>query len=612
MRVKYKVQGCKLLNVNLICRFAVEDGLQLLTKLSKFEIDSDLGTRLMEELRHHPMSIALAANTIRIYQTFLEHEATAISPAARYMEVLKETVASEGASLIDSVVNLYIEAAITDRRFQHAFDLLGSCDLHYPVPSSLIGQHLTSSFYDIAKEELVPPASEQMARYQELTGLAQDDDESLLGLLKALLPFLQKKPPSSEQLAEVLDSADDSVHFIRESPLLVFKRFNSGFEYVEVHSLAQRWLPALFLKRTAAKMDKAHLLEDEAKFERGAWFRQLRNFDPNKSLKKFHQTLPGISAPGVMTSDQYKKHPPVFVNPSRSDSGSQFLTADVLSYSEYQHLISHHHRVVSTLHSELKSTGSDHRDFHLKQYLQPHFAALLRHPVISSSDRLLCQQSLLSAQATIANIKPENYQVFVSRYEDIIARQKRVFGIGSQVVARTMTDLADFKYSFRDITGAHELLLASLGILEKVQSRYADEEYKFDVGLTYTSLAYVYDDLGDKQKCKDLLERALAAYQTLPRDGQVSKRQRKLVASSLTNIAHAYLSLGDLVKAKKYVDLASVANQNLYVDAHPESVRAMNVSSNIYAMLGDKSESIRLRTEAGKIKTKLDSKPLLM
>ena len=212
----------------------------------------------------------------------------------------------------------------------------------------------------------------------------------------------------------------------------------------------------------------------------------------------------------------------------------------------------------------------------------------------------------------MASIKPENYQEFVSRYEDIIAKQKRVFGSGSQVVARTMTDLADFKYSFRDVIGAHQLLLASLGLLEKVQARYADEEYKFDVGLTYTSLAYVYDDLGDKQKCKDLLERALGAYQTMPKDGQVSNRQRKLVASSLINIAHAYLSLGDLVMAKKYIDLASVAHQNLYVDAHPESVRAMNVSSNIYALLGDKSESIRLRMEAGKIKAKLDSKPLLV
>jgi tetratricopeptide (TPR) repeat protein len=558
------------------------------------------------------MSIALAANTIRIYQPYLEHEADSSSPAARYMDVLKHSVA-EGTGLTDAVLNLYIEAAITDPRFQHTFDLLGSCDLQYPIPLSLIGQHLTSSFYGIAKEELAPPTADQMARYRELTGLNQEDDESILGLVKALLPFLKKKPPSSEQLAEVIESADDMAHFVRECPLFAFKKFNSGFEYVEVHQLAQRWLPTLFLKHTAVSMDKTHLLEEEARFERGAWFRQLRNFDPVKSLEKFHQTLPGISAPGVMTSDQFKKHPPIEL-PTQSDSGSRFSTTDdkVISYSEYQHLVSHHHRIVSTLNSELKSAGGEYRDIHLKQYLQPHFAALSLHPIMSSPDSLLCEQALLSTEATTASIKPENYQEFVSRYEDIIAKQKRMFGSGSQIVARTMTDLADFKYSFRDVTGAHQLLLASLGMLEKVQARYADEEYKFDVGLTYTSLAYVYDDLGDKRKCKDLLERALAAYQTMPKDGQVSKRQRKLVASSLTNIAHAYLSLGDLVMAKKYIDLASVAHQNLYVDAHPESVRAMNVSSNIYALLGDKSESIRLRTEAGKIKAKLDSKPLLV
>ena len=590
-------------------RLSSEDGLDLLTKLTKLDVDSEVGTRLVKELQGHPMYIALAASTIKIYQPYLEHEADSSSPAARYTDVLKHSIA-EGANLTDAVLNLYIEAAITDRRFQHTFDLLGSCDLRYPIPLSLIGQHLTSSFYGIAKEELAPPNADQMARYRELTGLNQDD-ESLLGLLKALLPFLRKKPPSSEQLAEVLESADDMAYFIRKCPLLAFKKFNSGFEYVEVHQLAQKWFPALFLKHTAPSMDKARLVEEEARFERGAWFRQLRKFDPVKSLEKFHQTLPGISAPGVMTSDQFKKHP-LIVLPTQSDSGSQFSTDDKLSYCEYQHLISHHHRVVSTLHSELKSAGGEYRDIHLKQYLQPHFAALSRHPIISSPDSLLCEQALLSTEATTASIKPEKYQEFVSRYEDIIAKQKRMFGSGSQVVARTMTDLADFKYSLHDVIGAHQLLLGSLGILEKVQSRYADEEYKFDIGLTYTSLAYVYDDLGDKQKCKDLLERALAAYQTMPKDGQVSKRQRKLVASSLTNIAHAYLSLGDLVMAKKYIDLASVAHQNLYVDAHPESVRAMNISSNVYALLGDKSESIRLRTDAGKIKAKLDSKPLLV
>ena len=558
------------------------------------------------------MSIALAANTIRIYQPYLEREADTSSPVARYMDVLEHSVSKE-VSLTDAVCNLYIEAAITDPRFQHTFDLLGSCDLQYPIPLSLIGQHLTSSFYGIAKEDLAPPTDDQMARYRELTGMNQEDDESLFGLLKALLPFLRKKPPSSEKLAEVLDSADDTAYFIRECPLFAFKKFNSGFEYVDVHQLAQKCLLSLFLKHTAPNMDKARLIEEEARFETGAWFRQLRKFDPVKSLEKFHQTLPGISAPGVMTSDQFKKHSPIAL-PTQSDSGSQFPTSDDgLSYSEYQHLISHHHRVVSTLYSELKSAGGDYRDIHLKQYIQPHFSALSRrHPVISSPDSLLCEQALLSTEAAVATVKPENYQEFVSRYEDVIAKQKWLFGSGSQVVARTMTDLADFKYSFRDVTGAHQLLLASLGILEKVQSRYADEEYKFDVGLTYTSLAYVYDDLGDKQKCEDLLERALAAYQTMPKDGQVSKRQRKLVASSLTNIAHAYLSLGDLVMAKKYIDLASVAHQNLYVDAHPESVRAMNISSNIYALLGDKSEGVRLRTEAGKIKAKLDSKPLLV
>ena len=575
-------------------------------------MDEKTAIELVEEVKGHPISVALAASTIGIYRTFLERVNDSLSPATRYVDVLKQKVA-DGTSVADAVMDLYIEAAITDPRFRHTFDLLGSCDLSYPVPSSLIGNHLTSSFYSVTKEELTPPNDDQVAKFKELTGANQGDDESWFGLLKALLPFLSKKPPSQEQMAEILNEADDSAFFIRECPLLAFKKFNSGFEYVEVHDLAQECLPLLFLKYTAPRMDKARLEEDEAKFERGAWFRQFRKFDPAKSLENYHHSLPGISAPGVMTSEQYNKHPGIDLG-SSSPAGSKVpsTTDQRLSYSEYEHLISHHHRVVSTMHSELKASSGEYRDVQLKKYLQPHFTSIKNHPVISSSDCLLCKQALVSTEATGLTDKTEKYQELVARYEDVITEQRRIFGAGSQIVARTMTDLADFKYSHRDITGAHQLLLDSLTILEKVPTRYADEDFKFDIGLTYTSLAYVYDDLGDKKICKDLLERSLSAYQTLPKDGQVPKRQRKLVASGLTNVAHAYLSLGDILMAKKFVDLASVAHQNIYVEAHPESLRVMNVSSNIYALLGDKSESIRLRTEAGKIKAKLESKPLLV
>ena len=568
-------------------------------------MDREGDAELVEKLQGHPLSIALAASTIAIYNTFMQKENDSSSPVSQYVNVLKQSIA-DGRSVTDSVMYLYIEAAISDQKFRHTFDLLGSCDLRYPIPSSLIGRHLTSSFYAVTKEELAPPTADQVAKFQELTGVNQNEDLSYIALVKAFLPFLGKKPPSQEQLAEVLEEADDTVFFVRECPLLSFKKFNSGFEYIEVHSLAQKWLPLLFLQHTAPVMDKAHLAEDELYFERSAWFRYLRKFDPVKSLERYHHTLPGISAPGVLTREQYKKHLPAGSNNLPSRCGHK------LSYSEYGHLISHHHRVASTLHHEMRASVGDHRDIQLKKYLQPHFMTLKSSPVISSSDSLLCEQALVSTEATTLPVNSEKYQELVSRYEGVIARQRKVFGGGSQTVAHSMTDLADFKYSHHDVTGAQSLLLAALAILEKVPSHLADEEFKFNVGLTYTSLAYVYDDLGDKMKCKELLERALAAYQTMPKDGQVSKRQRKLVASSLTNVAHAYLSLGDVMMAKKYIDLASVAHQNIYVEAHPESLRTMNVSSNIYAMLGDKTESIRLRTEAGKVKAKLESKPLLV
>lgn len=125
-------------------------------------------------------------------------------------------------------------------------------------------------------------------------------------------------------------------------------------------------------------------------------------------------------------------------------------------------------------------------------------------------------------------------------------------------------------------------------------------------------MGIVYSSLGEKEQCRDILERALEVYQTIPADGNITPRQRKRVATTLTDIAHAYLSLGDVDTAKKYIDLAILAQRSLYADAHTELIRTLNVMSVVYALLGDKAESQKVRAEAGKLQNQINTQLLFL
>lgn len=587
------------------------DSLKLLVKLSGLgDTNQDLtqqqqlGRDLLEQLEFSPLTIALAASTIKAYQSFLQTDRNSSdSPIATYHDILKEALTD--SNLITATLSLYLEAASSDPRLRHTFDLLGSCHLENPVPTALISQHLSNVFYGIPEESITPPPSNPMEKIKELTG--SFEDTSYFGQVKNMLPFVGKKPPTQAELSSILAAEDDKVSYLRDSPLLSFKAYGkSRFEFLQVHSCAQNELPRLFTTKTAPVMDNNHVSQEEEQFNQTAWFRTYRTFNKTKCLEDYHRSLPGMSAPGVMTNDVYQKHPPSPL--SESIIGTKTSDQTELDYYEYQHLVSHYHRVILSMLALLKAAGGDIEDAQLRKYLQPHLEAASRYPLISQADRTMCSYGLVSIDSALS---PPNDEI-VERYYDVLFKQREVFGSNSEFVARTMTDIADVKYSLNDSNGAKQLLEDSLQIYEKIPTRYASAEFQFDVGLVLSSLAIVYSDLGDKEKCKDLLERALGAYQTMPPDGKVMKRQRKLVSRSLTDVAHAYLALGDLAMAKKYVDLSVLAHQNLYLEAHSETVRTLNVGSIVYAMLGNKAESHRLRMEAGKVTAQLESKPLLM
>ena len=90
-----------------------------------------------------PLGVVLSALTVRVYNHFYQSESLALS---KYTELL--TNQSDQPHPFNRRMHLYMEAlSACDDNFVHSIDLIGSCDRHYPIPLSVLRQHLKNPFY---------------------------------------------------------------------------------------------------------------------------------------------------------------------------------------------------------------------------------------------------------------------------------------------------------------------------------------------------------------------------------------------------------------------------------------------------------------------------------
>lgn len=475
-------------------------------------------------------------------------------------------------------LGLYLEAAATDPRMLHTFDLLGALDPTEPVPASLINRHLSSPFYSLPPEPPTPPESVQ-------------EEPSFFSQLKQLLSFGNKTPTPA---LPSLTGGYDMLRFLRDCPLIAFKKYSKGeFEYLQVHSTAARDLSQVFLKRTVPKLEQTHLAEAEEKFHRTAWFKQYRKFDAEKSLSLYHSSLPGVASPGVLTHEQ-------FLSSSHAEAGH-------LQYSQYLHLLSHRHRVLSSIIAQLKAVDDDFPSTQFCQYSRHHLTHLLQCETLSLADHARCSYG----RALVASVTSHDTASTLALYRSVLEEQRSVLGPQCPAVARTLTDMADLLFSLEDITGARDLLESALQMYQNTPPQAREPDHDLELGLTMSSLAVVASTLGEKVRSRDLLESALSLYQSVPAGETVSLHQRRLVANTLTDLAHAYLTLGNLIMAQKYIELSVLAQPTIYPEGSQETVRAFSVASLVYSLLGDQRESQRVRDEAGKVQKKIEKQQLV-
>ncbi len=552
--------------------------------------------KLLCELQYHPMAIALAAATMKIYSfSALEGQ----NVVHMYKELFGQSAKSHSGSL-DVAIALYCEAAVSDSRLRHTFDLLGSCDTKYPLPVSVVAHHLSSDVYGIPDEALAPPPLDPILA--KLKPSADSTGSSYWSQVKSVIPFLRPDVPSDESIMKVLAASQDEVAYVRDSPILLFKSVRGSrgdFEFVSLHSVAAQQIPELFANWTIAKLDQNHVENEAMEFEQSTWLKKFRYFDEKKSLQKFHQTLPGVSSPGVLTAAQFHKFPPECVQAVGT------LIPDPLNYGQYLHIVSHYHRILTSFSSFLQWCKSEMDSILLQQSLEPHLRAVVSFPLASQADKLSAEISLVAIEALSSS--PEHRRAYVAKYEKLIANQRRLLGVGSSVVASSLIDFANLHLSLNDASAAVEILELALVVYKKIPSLLVQGQLALDMSLALSSMGLAYSQLGRKRESKAMYERALATAQSVPPNGKVSMRQRQLVASVLVDVTHAHLTLGDLTVAKKYCELASMMLQTVYPQGHMETVRLFDISSIVNALLGNREESTRLHAEALKIKAKLTS-----
>ena len=543
-------------------------------------------------MNYSPLPIALAGFTTKLYKHFwqtsgnIQEEDILSHTLSSYVDNMVTTDQLTQQQLLNRAVELYIEAVCTiDSYFIHAIDFLASCNLSFPIPVSAVRQHVKNPFYRLPSPTTSVMSNTSNDNYNPnvLT-----PPTSYLSLIKSKLPFIGGSSPDQDVLQEMarVPTAVDPLEPLFLSPFLRTSKLGSfDIELLCVHSSAHNLLSDHFLSYSVPRMEKEELKRAEEQWEKNTWFKKFHTFSPTNALCTFHSTLPGLKDSGVLTEQQYQP------------DGSP------LSYSQYLHLVSHYHRLTDTFLDELKYLSRDHEDLLMRKYLSPHVEFLLsaESSKLTKKDVLRCEAGLLSIHASLSRHANEVYQ----QYCILLEACKELFGAGHIDVANTLTTMAELLYHLGDYTPAKDLLQQAVSIHDGMLSRLRTPVQSLDHAITLSILGLVYASLGDKQQCCKYLEKSLGLFQTIPSDGNISKKQRKLVATTVTDLGHAYVSLGDVVPAKKYLDLAIIAQRGIHGNDHPEVARTLSVMSIVYTLMGDSIESRNVRKEAGEIQDEI-------
>jgi tetratricopeptide (TPR) repeat protein len=214
----------------------------------------------------------------------------------------------------------------------------------------------------------------------------------------------------------------------------------------------------------------------------------------------------------------------------------------------------------------------------------PHVKAVCQHALIAEVGEpdaagLLFRLGILAHHLKDAKEMQEIFHKILPYYERFLSNHP-LLGTVLNNLATAYGDLGDHQKQ-------KNLLQRALVIEE----HYYDPEH-VEVAGTLNNLATAYSALGDPQEKKHLLQRALGILERYYGPEHVK------VASVLGNLATAYGDLGDHQEQKSLLQRVLVIQEHYYDPEHVEVARTLSNLANAYGALGNHQEQKRLLQRA--------------
>ena len=547
----------------------------LLHQLSSCPITKDninVARQLIDMLNGNPMAISCAAVTM-VTLPSKDHDYD------NYVQLLRQ----HGQDAMKMYIN---EVTRHNATLRHSFDFVASLYSTYPIPIPVLMHHLRHPGYHVTIQQALLSTD----------GTANEITEQLPWYQ---LMDIKKWWQRISQMFQPLPAVDDEPPHALYSPLFSYQdNQRTGVQLLYHCNKVHQMIQHLYLEHTVPMMEHKALEAARGQSQLG-WFSSWRGFDETEALCCYRRQLPGIASStelgnsGAMTTKEY--------------------SGDV-SYAHYQQLIEHHHRILNSVtdtHNCITDTPnvSDKDLFALtmQAHMIPHLEHLLTVDHVTPRDKSRTLESLALGHMMVRH----THHTALQLYEQALKKWEGLNGSAHPLVAHVTKEIANV-YSIMDQPEK------SLWLLEKAVDIYKQKQSLTNKQLLQQaeclwSLAIVCGNHGDKKRARKLIEGALALYEkvTIATEGNISNHYKYQIASLMTDLGHVLLYLGELPLSKKYLDMANMSNRNLHGNVHNELARCLNIQSIMYALLGDREESKRLRQEAGVIENKLQVIPVL-
>ena len=237
------------------------------------------------------------------------------------------------------------------------------------------------------------------------------------------------------------------------------------------------------------------------------------------------------------------------------------FAASVMSWLMPERPMAHAHvQLVMSVLNESYSVGDDSDDVHERYMLRraylAHLEKVLSTPEKVAMDNVVVVDALQN-RADIYDLLGE-HRIRCEILEDAFAKVNDVSGGGEDRLDAVLLSLG---CALADIGEKERAVSLLTQCLEICRDR---SKSKRRIARVLCSLARVYEDMSKYEKAVELLEEALRLQtETFPREGNMA------MGATLTDLSRAYHDIGDMNRAKAYIDRALEMKKNVVGEMHP-------------------------------------------